>query len=607
MRRDWGGVGIVAALGVVMALAGSGASVAQGQTTVTLGTLMLNVGESGIVEGRIECGAADGCGAFAMALRFDPAIIRADLIEAGPYLGADVFLAERTVDNQAGIARLAAVAMGATPELGEPVLLRLHVTALAPGVATLTVTELLVSDLAGNAVTAVGIAGAVVVTAAVPTPPPPADSDGDGVPDDRDQCPNQGDQGYGLSGNGCPNAPPTATPAAGSNASLAVWLVQNDAERAVTSEYIAECAAELGIASWTYEQISFSDASAMYLTSAAAGVAPDILLGPTSWVPGFASQGILLDLTDQVGSSEREAYIPVAFDAVEWQGRVWGLPWTVDTLALLYNKALFEEAGFEGPNESWSIYDFIDTAVGISETFGGEVYGFTLTDGVYFFQPLMWAFGGGLIDEDDLEIHVNDSGTIDALYLLLEFTEAGLIPPYDPANQYSNAVESFKDGTAAMIFNGPWAIADILSGPAFADCPDCLGVAVIPPGDGGQGSPSGATGYMISAASRYPNEALALVRCMNTPERQMLLVQDYYPLPALRAAITEYHADSDIMLGFLAQLEVSISWSTNPIGDSIYGAFSPAFDQVMTGELAPEEAMDQVAEAWAAMLAEASQ
>ncbi|MFN8528490.1 MAG: hypothetical protein U0670_07755 [Anaerolineae bacterium] len=46
------------------------------------------------------------------------------------------------------------------------------------------------------------------------TPLPPAlppDGDGDGVPDPSDACPTQGDQGYGLQPNGCPNPPPETT------------------------------------------------------------------------------------------------------------------------------------------------------------------------------------------------------------------------------------------------------------------------------------------------------------------------------------------------------------------------------------------------------------
>ncbi len=34
------------------------------------------------------------------------------------------------------------------------------------------------------------------------------DSDGDGVKDNKDNCPNEGDQGYGVDENGCPNPPP---------------------------------------------------------------------------------------------------------------------------------------------------------------------------------------------------------------------------------------------------------------------------------------------------------------------------------------------------------------------------------------------------------------
>ena len=36
------------------------------------------------------------------------------------------------------------------------------------------------------------------------TPPPPPDTDGDGYTDDVDACPDQGDLGYGLNGDGCP-------------------------------------------------------------------------------------------------------------------------------------------------------------------------------------------------------------------------------------------------------------------------------------------------------------------------------------------------------------------------------------------------------------------
>jgi hypothetical protein len=167
---------LVRLLGILLVIGmatGSETGVAQGQVTVTLGTLALNAGASGVVDGRIDCPIEGGCAAFAIAIRFDPAVIRVDRAEVGPYLGEFITLAENAVDNENGAVRLAAAAIGATPEYGEPALLRLYVTALAPGVTALTVTELQIADQVGNEVVAESISGAVaVMEGAAATPEP---------------------------------------------------------------------------------------------------------------------------------------------------------------------------------------------------------------------------------------------------------------------------------------------------------------------------------------------------------------------------------------------------------------------------------------------------
>lgn len=43
----------------------------------------------------------------------------------------------------------------------------------------------------------------------VVTGPSQPDQDGDGFPDSEDECPTQGDEGYGVDEYGCPNEPPT--------------------------------------------------------------------------------------------------------------------------------------------------------------------------------------------------------------------------------------------------------------------------------------------------------------------------------------------------------------------------------------------------------------
>ncbi|CAM5722017.1 hypothetical protein SCALM49S_08004 [Streptomyces californicus] len=60
-------------------------------------------------------------------------------------------------------------------------------------------------------------------------------------------------------------------------------------------------------------------------------------------------------------------------------------------------------------------------------------------------------------------------------------------------------MQAFKNGDVAMMVNGPWAVADTLTGKEFTD-KDNLGVAPVPAGSSAQGAPQGTT----SPSTRAP-------------------------------------------------------------------------------------------------------
>lgn len=134
----------------VTVLFGLTAAYAQPRATLTLSSLTLEVGESGVVEARLDCGDVQ-CSLFAITLSFDPAVIQVDSVELGAYLGdtaqGEVFIAENQVDNAAGVLRLAAVSVGTPPSPTENVLFRLNVTAVAAGTTELAAIRLEVGDL----------------------------------------------------------------------------------------------------------------------------------------------------------------------------------------------------------------------------------------------------------------------------------------------------------------------------------------------------------------------------------------------------------------------------------------------------------------------------
>jgi Tol biopolymer transport system component len=142
----WGSVIVMLGL-----LAGAHATTAQGQAMLTLTPLEVGVAETGVIEGRIDCGAT-GCGGFKVTLSFDRTLLRAEEVAVGPYLGDQVFLADNTIDNAAGTVRLVAAAMAPPPAGADNVLFRLTVSGLKPGQTTVNVDSLEMTGLSGEAV-----------------------------------------------------------------------------------------------------------------------------------------------------------------------------------------------------------------------------------------------------------------------------------------------------------------------------------------------------------------------------------------------------------------------------------------------------------------------
>lgn len=384
--------------------------------------------------------------------------------------------------------------------------------------------------------------------------------------------------------------------------SLVYWDTMNDQERVVMEEIVNGCADSLGY-DVSYEYVPFSDAQNTYKTAAQAGNAPDVMRTEIAWGPEFAALGYLYDITDQVTEEERAGYITAAFDYNVWHDSIWGLPQVTDAPGLYYNKSLFEAAGLDPEVPPATMEELEAAALAIS-ALGDGVVGIAQPFGAYAFQPFMWAYGGGLIDADDLEIHINDQGTIDALNFVLGLMESGAMDPvYDPANQYGNSMTAFKEGKAGMLINGPWASADVLSGAQFVDTPENLGVAPVPAGPAGQGSPVGGHGYTIYAGSPFPNESLELIRCLNSVENATRLAKELNLIPALLAVYEDPElAENAVLQGFLAQMAVATNRPVIPAGGQIYTEFGPQYDAVILGEKDPQEAMDAVAEAWQALL-----
>lgn len=390
-----------------------------------------------------------------------------------------------------------------------------------------------------------------------------------------------------------------AQPAPKEPVRLTFWHTMNTEETATLNEIVNEFEAKNSEIKVSVEQTPFDGAQTKFKTAAQAGNAPDVFRAEIAWTPEFAALGFLLPVDKYLSGADKADYLKAPFAYNVYQGRTWGVPQVTDALALLYNKRLLKAAGVEVPK---TMDEFAAAAKKLT-TADGKQFGFVLCGDSYWYQPFMWAFGGGLIDEQKT-IFINTPGAVEGLKFMIGLRDQHKVVPkeIDFANDYTNMMTGFKEGKYAMIFNGPWATSDVLSGAEFKDKGN-LGVAPIPKGPKGQGSPVGGHNYVIFAGAKNPDAAWKFVSFLNARENQVKFAVKNNLLPTRKSAYDDPQVkSSELLQGFLAQMQVATNRPVIPEGGQIYTAFTPEIQAALTARKTPEAALAEVEKAWKALL-----
>lgn len=380
---------------------------------------------------------------------------------------------------------------------------------------------------------------------------------------------------------------------------ISFWHTMNTEETKTLEGIIKDFEKEYPHIKIDMQQVPFSDAQNKYKVAAQAGDAPDVFRAEIAWTPEYAAMGLLHPVDSYLTAADRADYLDAPMNYNIYQGTTWGVPQVTDALALLYNKRLFEEAGVSVPK---TMDEFIEVGKALTIPEKGQ-YGFVLRGDSYWFQPFLWAFGGDLID-NDRNVLINSKESVAALQFMIDLRDVHRIVPkeVDYANDYVNMMTGFKEGKYAMIFNGPWATSDILSGKEFQDQSN-FGVAPIPAGPGGQGSPVGGHNYVMAANTDHPDEAWLFISYLNSTDSQVKFAVENNLLPTRRSAYEDPAVQgNEILQGFKAQMEVATNRPVIPEGGAIYSDFTPNVQAAMSGEISAAKAIDNIERAWKRLL-----
>ena len=172
----------------------------------------------------------------------------------------------------------------------------------------------------------------------------------------------------------------------------------------------------------------------------------------------------------------------------------------------------------------------------------------------------------------------------------------------DASDGWENMMQAFKNGDVAMMINGPWAVADTLTGKEFTD-KDNLGIATVPAGSAAHGAPQGGHNLAVYAGSKNLAASYAFVEYMTSVEAQATAAGELGLLPTRTSAYAKKEAVNSEIVGFFKPVvETAVERPWIPEGGSLFAPLGVEYTKVLTDQTTPEKAAKAVGDEYRKLL-----
>jgi len=320
----------------------------------------------------------------------------------------------------------------------------------------------------------------------------------------------------------------------------------------------------------------------------------DLAIGPAVLAESLRAAGLIRPVGDVFGGDFLDGFAQPCLEGVSRDTEVWGVPFSAGLhLLLYYNKELVEEP----PQDTATM---IVTAQKLTRR---ERSGLVMnySDPLWLI-PWLSGFGGWLTDEEG-QPTLDTAAMVEALRFLHELKFKYRVLP--PEADYDLADRLFREGKAALLINGHWALADYQT---IEDLP--WGVALLPTvAETGLPSSPLVMGQYFVVGSNVTGQKLeaarALVKYMTASQRQLAWMRQFGTLPTNKEALNDEAISHDP----LKQVSVvqmlagrGASLGSNPT--MLLEAMREPLAAVMADQITPTEAARQMQERAEEMLQE---
>ncbi|MBK3557625.1 extracellular solute-binding protein [Streptomyces sp. MBT56] len=347
-----------------------------------------------------------------------------------------------------------------------------------------------------------------------------------------------------------------------------------------------------------YVNVPFGEAQNKFKNAAQAGDgAPDVIRSEVAWTPDFANLGYLAPLDGTAALKNQDDFLKQAVASTKYEDKTYAVPQVIDSMGIFYNKKMFEEAGVEAPA---SLDDLKTVAKKIKDK-TGKTGLYLRGDDPYYFLSFLYGEGGDMVDAGSQSVTIDKPEGVKAFKAVKALVDDGTAKT-DASDGWENMMQAFKNGDVAMMINGPWAVADTLTGKEFTDKGN-LGVAPVPAGSAAQGAPQGGHNLAVYAGSKNLDASYAFVEYMTSVDSQATAAGELNLLPTRTSAYAKKEAvDSEIVGFFKPVVETAVERPWIPEGGSLFEPLRIEYTKVLTGQTTPEKAAKATGDSYRKLL-----
>jgi ABC-type glycerol-3-phosphate transport system substrate-binding protein len=359
------------------------------------------------------------------------------------------------------------------------------------------------------------------------------------------------------------------------------------------------------------DYVSYADKDTKYATEIQAGAGPDVIHLHAYSLRSFIERDFLLKLDTFIEKEGGEEFLkpwyPQTLEMMQYEGSYYAIPADFMSMALFYNKNLFEEAGLdpEKPPATWD--EFLEYAQALTRDRDGDgqidTWGFGTMGAIdpgfeLRFSPVLFSHGGNYLNEDYTCSALNTPEAKEGITFFIElFTEHGVIPPGVTAQNPGTVREQMANEQVAMLLGSGWTAPIVDSVNPDLNAFEVLGVADVPIKAGTDPefrTTAWLSAWAINPNTEHPEEAWELVKFITAKSQEQKWFEDARVTSARIDVSEEYEplvtdTFAKAIAGQLPQAQFVPQIKEWP---QIIEAINSAAQEAFTGDKTPEQALE---------------